>query len=744
MTSREFPSRLTTYDNWYTAEGYIPHKDGSQTQCSSSVFRTIVDLSSPPYSGPTSPVPTMPANNSGGHAYYPATFPKVMRMSDWHYFQSAFPDVLALQYCQPVLLNNDFQFKPPIAITKHTLDMPSRYPEPTPVASGTTDSSPISTCQVPNRPPVVMTSIFGHAAVPGPSIPSEGTSPSRHPTVRQSVPQPVLTSSEETANSAPGSYRPIIVPSDQSLQTPAASTHANLASPTSPQPQETAILRPLASATNSIAHEHTETSADTVPPANTTPTSAVSLGVDGQYSTENALAQPVGAPKPTGNPVLSLAGTNAVLIGTRTLSLGHTITLGTGSSTTEVALVTNSLGQTELVCGQSSSTIHAASELTPAQALDHAIVINDHTLALGSTITLGSGSSATEVALVTNSKGQTEIVHDLVSMTALALSDSVFGIPVTKPISGVVIGDKTLQVGSSVTLGQGAATTMFALSTDDTGRIEIIQGHATAIIGSSDNVFGKPITAPNADVVIGCKTLEVGSTITLGSGPAKTEVALGTNALGQTKIVQGQWTTVITPIGSGFGEPVSPVSGGIVIGGKTLELGSTITLDSAASTTRVALETNGLGQTEIIEGQSTEVLLLSTTSEGLVVESGASGAVVIDGHTLGLGSTITLGSGAQTTEIALETNSLGQTEIIEGTTTDLLMTSRMGSYILSGMQTRQPTSSTPPPASSGKAQLSAVGQASVSKSSAGRFLPQRRIETLMLLLSILGFLFMSR
>ena len=406
--------------------------------------------------------------------------------------------------------------------------------------------------------------------------------------------------------------------------------------------------------------------------------------------------------------------------------------------------MTNSLGQTELVCGQSTSTVNAASELIPAQALDHAIVINDHMLALGSTITLGSGSSATEVALVTNSKGQTEIVHDQVSMTALALSDSVFGIPVTKLTSGVVIGRKTLQVGSSVTLGQGAATTVFALSTDDTGQIEIIQGHATAIIGSSDNVFGKPVTGPNGDVAIGSKTLEVGSTITLCSGPAKTEVALETNALGQTEIVQGQWTAVIAPIGSVFGEPVSPVSGGIVIGGKTLELGSTIILDSGASTTRAALETNGLGQTEIIEGQSTEVLLPSATSEGLVFESGASGAVVIDGHTLGLGSTITLGSGAQTTELALETNSLGQTEIIEGTTTDLLTTGRMGSYILSGMQTRQPTSSTPPPASSGKAQLSVVGQASVSKSSAGRCLPQRRIETLMLLLSILGFLFMSR
>ena len=299
MTSREFPSRLTTYDNLYTAEGYIPHKDGSQTQCSSSVFRTIVDLSSPPYSGPTSPVPTMPANNRGGHAYYPVTFPKVMRMSDWHYFQSAFPDVLALQYCQPVLLNNDFQFQPPIAITKHTLDMPSRCPEPTPAASGTTDSSPISTHQVPNRPLVVMTSIFGHAAVPGPSVPSEGTSPSRNPAVRESVlAEPVLTGSEETANSAPGSYRPIIFPSDQSLQTPAASTHANLASPTLPQPQETAILRPLVSAINSIAHEYTETSADSVPPANTIPISAVSLGVDGQYSTENAPAQPVGARNP--------------------------------------------------------------------------------------------------------------------------------------------------------------------------------------------------------------------------------------------------------------------------------------------------------------------------------------------------------------------------------------------------------------------------------------------------------------
>lgn len=154
---------------------------------------------------------------------------------------------------------------------------------------------------------------------------------------------------------------------------------------------------------------------------------------NGQSSNNNGAApaaSPQGQAQPTPAPVVvggstysaSVAGGSTVYnVGGQTLAAGSTIVVGSGPSATTIALQA-SAGNTQVVVNGKTSTLTGAaatlapvviggSTVTPSVAAGGSTVLNvgGSTVALGSTITLGSGSSATTIAYQI-SGGQTQVV----------------------------------------------------------------------------------------------------------------------------------------------------------------------------------------------------------------------------------------------------------------------------------------------------------------------------------------------
>lgn len=123
--------------------------------------------------------------------------------------------------------------------------------------------------------------------------------------------------------------------------------------------------------------------------------------------------------------VTSAGGTSTVYnVGGQTLGVGSSIVIGSGISTTTILLQTNTNGNTQVVVNGKTSNLPAASTapsiapvviasltITPSVGLGGNTVLDvgGQTLAAGSTITLGSGKSATTIAYQV-SNGVTQIV----------------------------------------------------------------------------------------------------------------------------------------------------------------------------------------------------------------------------------------------------------------------------------------------------------------------------------------------
>lgn len=241
----------------------------------------------------------------------------------------------------------------------------------------------------------------------------------------------------------------------------------------------------------------------------------------------------------------------------------------------------------------------------------------------------------------------------------------------------LVVGSQTLAVGSSVIVGSGSSTTAVVLETDGSST-RIVVGTATAAVpaeptsgGSGEaaapfEVGGITVSRNSAsEIVIGTQTLggAAGSSIVVGSGSSTTAVVLQTDASGATQVVVGGTTTAAIPTAA----PVYGVEGdpdAIVFGSQTLHPGSTLTLGSGSSTTKLVLQTYPAGSSAIVVADaSTTYTVAAPTRASALPTLGGAGVQLI---TTGLATELVVG-GTQTYTFKTGGPSIGL--VTEGGTT---------------------------------------------------------------------------
>ncbi|OQO01038.1 hypothetical protein B0A48_13281 [Cryoendolithus antarcticus] len=437
--------------------------------------------------------------------------------------------------------------------------------------------------------------------------------------------------------------------------------------------------------------------------------------------------------------VLSAVGAGHVVLDGTTLMMGSSVTIGSGTAAQIAVLQTDSNGKAGIVAGTSTIALPSALSLAEAQLsivtpvatvaglvvnTDSAgsVMVDGTTLIMGSSITIGSGSTALVAVLQTGSNGASELVVGsstiplpaaISSATAAAVAILTFG-GQTFALSGgeVFVQGHSLSPGGSVVLGTGAGATTVAVQTDAAGSIEVVvQGSTTTLRGSaaatspvSTLVFeGQTFTRlVNGNLAVAGQTLRTGATSTLGIGAHTTVVALQTDAAGHTELVVDTSTTVLnlpTPATTFTfaGESVTTLANGAVaLEGHTLMPGASITLGSGSHTTIAALITDASGLEELIIGSQTTLLPFPSPTAGEVMLAGdlrltrasrMATAFLIDGQTLTLGgAAATIGQGSKTTRAALITDAAGRLTVVEGSETLMLSSTKgIGGYVMSGL-----------------------------------------------------------
>ncbi|KAB2578783.1 hypothetical protein DBV05_g2684 [Lasiodiplodia theobromae] len=242
----------------------------------------------------------------------------------------------------------------------------------------------------------------------------------------------------------------------------------------------------------------------------------------------------------------------------------------------------------------------------------------------------------------------------------------------------LVVGSQTLAVGSSVIVGSGSSTTAIVLQTDGSST-RIVVGTATAAVPAAEptsggsgeaaapfEVGGITVSRNSASqIVIGTQTLggAAGSSIVVGSGSFTTAVVLQTDASGATQVVVGGTTTAAIPTAA----PISGVEGdpdAIVFGSQTLHPGSTLTLGSGSSTTKLVLQTYSAGGSAIVVADASTTYTVAAPTRASALPTLAGGGVQL--ITTGLTTELVVG-GTQTYTFKTGGPSIGL--VTEGGTT---------------------------------------------------------------------------
>ena len=204
-------------------------------------------------------------------------------------------------------------------------------------------------------------------------------------------------------------------------------------------------------------------------------------------------------------------------------------------------------------------------------------VIAEQTLQPGSTVVLGSGVSATTVALQRASDGYVNILvgpsssqlPQIPRTTALApvLLNGQTLSPVTGSASGYVVAGQTILPGSTIVLGSGVSPTTVALQTASNGNLNVIVGSSSSEIPQPSvttpfatqlppfTLGSQTISANNkGQYIIGSQTLTAGGAVTVSGTP----VSIGSSA---TDVVVGSSTEALGPYivgGLGAGPGAGP------------------------------------------------------------------------------------------------------------------------------------------------------------------------------------------
>lgn len=268
----------------------------------------------------------------------------------------------------------------------------------------------------------------------------------------------------------------------------------------------------------------------------------------------------------------------AFVIGTQTVGLGTKAAVTVGS--TPVAVQTSN-GLTFAVVGDTASTVQLSPDpsettITPPpivvggttippslQTSGPALMISGQTLIPGEAVFLSGGSGAL-VVLATDSAGNSIVVAGGQTTTLSAG-------PQTAPISlagytfspepgssGYIVSGRTLTVGLSATFQDGSSTKTLALTTNSFGQTVLNNNGQTAAIPSPaptplivDGITLSPIpSSAFFEYRVSDKFLTMGGTITIGTVPSQTTLALTTDSGGKTILVQNGKTTTLSLSGA--------------------------------------------------------------------------------------------------------------------------------------------------------------------------------------------------
>ncbi|MCJ1339004.1 hypothetical protein MMC09_004293 [Bachmanniomyces sp. S44760] len=337
------------------------------------------------------------------------------------------------------------------------------------------------------------------------------------------------------------------------------------------------------------------------PPMNNPPGNSNQPGA-GPTAPGSQATSPAPLPAPivvAGNTIAPNSASQFIVSG-QTLAPGSPIVLGTGAVATTVALQA-SAGVTQLIVGSSTSNLPppavAPAVTAPPVVVGASIisansasqyVVGSQTLALGSSIVIGSGTATTALALQTNSNGRTEIVVGTsTSLLPLGGTGGASALPAltiagqtitANPAGQFIVSGQTLAPGSTITLGSGASATPVVLQTNSNGQTQLVVGTSTSTLPSATAALGSGIPA----LTLGGQTISensasqfvIGGTTLTPGGPAVTiggtPVSL---APGGTAVVVGTSTEALGSfIASGVGATGSPGAGGNAFTGAATSL----------------------------------------------------------------------------------------------------------------------------------------------------------------------------
>lgn len=430
----------------------------------------------------------------------------------------------------------------------------------------------------------------------------------------------------------------------------------------------------------------------------------------------------------------------------QTLTPGMSLSLSPEVLPTIASVQTNANGQTEIIVGSSTATLPslgygaagaivtiAGQLITPTGGV---YVAQGQTLMPGELLSLSPVAQPTIAKVQTDAYGRTELVVGSSTTTLAAVQHFTFDASIPTPAvftfagqtfsassGNIIVQGQTITPGATVTFSSGSHATTARIQTDTAGRTELIVGSSTTTL--APNLAGYPETTAGATItfrgqvltevaghlVVQGRTIMPGSSLTLGSGSQTTVVAMATDAAGHVELIVGSSTTVLPAIAQPTnsakptqfllgGQVITESAGEFIVQGHTITPGGSATLGSGRSKTVVAVTTDSAGHTELIVGDATLTLTgpgRPFTAAAHIFTPVAGNAFVVDGKTLTMGSTITLGSGSLTTKVVLTTDSRGWTEIVEPSTTILLGSARPGGFILSGLMPHVSTTATPSP-----------------------------------------------
>ncbi|KAI9833864.1 MAG: hypothetical protein M1826_006387 [Phylliscum demangeonii] len=233
-----------------------------------------------------------------------------------------------------------------------------------------------------------------------------------------------------------------------------------------------------------------------------------------------------------------------------------------------------------------------------------------------------------------------------------------------------VIEDQTLAVSSPITVGSGSSTAVVQLQatsdgTGPAGRTPIIVGIRNTAVQSNAApiVIGDHTYSANTATqqVLQDHASGVGAPITVGSGASEVVIlqqtpTQGADAAGQTPVVIGSSRTAVQANGAPLvvgGQTYSANSASqYVISGRTLALGSPITVGSGSSPTVIALQAGATDSaTQVVVGAAVDTVGPSPTPPVLTIgdhtytANAATEYVVAPGLTLTPGGSVVTLSG---------------------------------------------------------------------------------------------------